>query len=278
MPAAQRIIATILGCGSSGGVPRIGNVWGACDPDEPRNRRRRCSLLIEGFSEGGDQPTRIIIDTGCDLREQLLEAGVDRVEAVLYTHEHADHTHGIDDLRVLALHNRKRVDVYYSAEAGARIREAFGYCFTAPKGSDYPPILNAHDIVPGDVLEIDGPGGSIRVTVFNQTHGNIDSLGFRVANFAYSCDLSGFPEPTYQAISGLDLWVIDALRTTPHPSHLSLPETLEWIERFAPKQAVLTNMHIDLDYTRVDDETPDNVTPAFDGMRIDVLSGAILNR
>ncbi|KRA48288.1 MBL fold metallo-hydrolase [Devosia sp. Root635] len=278
MAAAQRITATILGCGSSGGVPRIGNVWGICDPSEPRNRRLRCSLLLEGFSEGSDIPTRVLIDTGCDLREQLLAARVDRVEAVLYTHAHADHTHGIDDLRVLALHNRRRVDVYFDAETGARLREAFGYCFISPPGSDYPPILNAHDIAAGDVLDIDGPGGSISVTVFEQTHGNITSLGFRTANFAYSCDLSGFPETSLQAISGLDLWVIDALRPTPHPSHLSLPETLEWIARMAPKQAVLTNMHIDLDYAQTESETPDNVTPAFDGMQIDVLSGRILNR
>jgi phosphoribosyl 1,2-cyclic phosphate phosphodiesterase len=278
MPAAQRIIATILGCGSSGGVPRIGNVWGACDPDEPRNRRRRCALLIEGWTQGADVPTRIVIDTGCDIREQLLDARVDRVEAVLYTHEHADHTHGIDDLRVLALHNRARVDVYFAMRAGERIREAFRYCFEAPKGSDYPPILNAHEITDGDVLEIDGPGGSITVTVFEQTHGNITSLGFRVGNFAYSCDLSGFPEASFPAISGLDLWVIDALRPTPHPSHLSLPETLAWIERFGPRQAVLTNMHIDLDYAQVEAETPGHVTPGFDGMQIDVVTGTILNR
>ncbi|MET3925224.1 MBL fold metallo-hydrolase [Devosia sp. 2618] len=278
MPAAQRIVATILGCGSSGGVPRIGNVWGVCDPAEPRNRRLRCSLLIEGWIDGSDQPTRLVIDTGCDLREQMLAANVDRVEAVLYTHSHADHTHGIDDLRVLALHNRRRVDVYFDAETGTRLREAFGYCFEAPKGSDYPPILNPHEIIPGSVLHVDGPGGTITVTAFEQTHGNITSLGYRVADFAYCCDLSGFPEASFPAISGLSLWIIDALRPTPHPSHLSLPETLDLIERFAPTQAVLTNMHIDLDYARTDAETPANVTPAFDGMQIDVLNGAILNR
>jgi phosphoribosyl 1,2-cyclic phosphate phosphodiesterase len=278
MPAAQRIVATILGCGSSGGVPRIGNVWGDCDPAEPRNRRLRCSLLLEGWSDGSELPTRIVIDTGCDLREQMLAARVDRVDAVLYTHSHADHTHGIDDLRVLALHNRRRVDVYFDNETGARLREAFGYCFTSPPGSDYPPILNPHEIAAGDVLEVDGPGGIIAVTAFEQTHGNITSLGFRVANFAYSCDLSGFPDASLQAISGLDLWVVDALRPTPHPSHLSLPETLDWIARLSPRQAVLTNMHIDLDYARTDAETPDNVTPAFDGMQIDVMTGQILNR
>ena len=278
MVAAQRIIATILGCGSSGGVPRIGNDWGICDPQEPRNRRRRCSLLIEGWTEGVEQPTRILIDTGCDLREQLLDAQVDRVDAVFYTHEHADHTHGIDDLRVLALHNRKRVEVYFSAETSERLHEAFGYCFVSPSGSDYPPILNAHIISAGDALTVDGPGGTIDITAFVQEHGNISSLGFRVADFAYCCDLSGFPEQSLAAISGLSVWIIDALRPTPHPSHLSLPETLQWIERMAPQQAVLTNMHIDLDYRITERETPANVTPAFDGMQIDVLTGTILNR
>lgn len=278
MAAAQRIVATILGCGSSGGVPRIGNVWGVCDPDEPRNRRRRCALLIEGWSEDSSEPTRVLIDTGPDLREQLLDARVDRVEAVLYTHAHADHFHGIDDLRVLALHNRKRVDVYFTEETGARIREAFGYCFVTPPGSDYPPILNAHEIMAGQTLVVDGPGGTIELLAFEQAHGNITSLGFRVKDFAYSVDLSGFPAASLPAISGLDFWVVDALRPTPHPSHLSLPETLDWITRMAPRQAVLSDMHIDLDYRRLDAETPAHVTPAFDGMQIDVISGEILNR
>ncbi|MCS6760688.1 MAG: MBL fold metallo-hydrolase [Candidatus Devosia symbiotica] len=278
MPVANRIIATILGCGSSGGVPRIGNEWGACDPDEPRNRRRRCALLIEGWSVGNEQPTRILIDTGCDLREQLLDAKVDHIDAVLYTHEHADHTHGIDDLRVLALHNRKRVDVYFSEQTGTRMREAFGYCFESLASSDYPPILEAHSIEAGDVLSIDGPGGRLNITVFEQEHGSITSLGFRIAGLAYSCDLSDFPGSSFDAISGLDLWIIDALRPTPHPSHLSLPKTLAWIDRFAPRQAVLTDMHIDLDYTRLETETPAHVTPAFDGMRIDVMTGTILNK
>ncbi len=278
MPAAARIIATILGCGSSGGVPRIGNVWGACDPDEPRNRRRRCALLIEGWSEEGGEPTRVLIDTGPDIREQLLDAQVDRVDAVLYTHAHADHIHGIDDLRVLALHNRKRVDVYYTAETSQRLHEAFGYCFSTPPGSDYPPILNGHEVSAGQRLVVDGPGGSIDLLAFGQEHGNITSLGFRIQDFAYSVDLSGFPEQSFPAISGLALWILDALRPTPHPSHLSLPETLAWITRFNPRQAVLSDMHIDLDYARTEAETPANVTPAFDGMRIDVRTGQILNR
>lgn len=278
MPAAERIIATILGCASSGGVPRIGNVWGACDPENPRNRRLRASLLIEGWRAGSDQPTRVLIDTGPDLREQLLREQVDRVEAVLYTHAHADHFHGMDDLRVLALHNRRRVDVYFTAETGARIREAFGYCFATPEGSDYPPILNAHEIAADSELVIDGPGGAITLKAFEQEHGNITSLGFRIHDFAYSIDLSGFPDKSFLDISNLKLWIIDALRRTPHPSHLSLPEALDWVARFSPRQAVLSDLHIDLDYATTDAETPANVTPAFDGMRIDVVSGEILNR
>jgi len=276
MAAAERIIATIMGCGSSGGVPRIGGHWGVCDPNNPKNRRRRCSLLIEGFSAGSDQPTRIIVDTGCDLREQLLDANVDRVEAVLYTHEHADHTHGIDDLRVLALNNRKRVDVYFSHEAANRIVPSFAYCFTAPPGSGYPPILNQHLIEAGEELVVNGPGGSITVLPFEQDHGDIFSLGFRVGGFAYSCDLSGIPEKSLTCVSDLDVWILDALRPEPHPSHLSLGEALELVAQQASKQAVLTNLHIDLDYDETERITPAHVTPAYDGMKIDITAGKVL--
>ncbi len=275
MAAATQITATIMGCGSSGGVPRIGGSWGVCDPNEPKNRRRRCSLLIEGRT-GNSAPTRIIIDTGCDLREQLLTANVDSVDAVLYTHEHADHTHGIDDLRVLALNNRKRVDVYFSHEAGQRIVSSFSYCFTAPPGSGYPPILNQNLISAGVPLTVSGPGGDIEVLPFRQEHGEISSLGFRIGGFAYSCDLSGIPEESSAAVLGLDLWILDALRPAPHPSHLSLSQALEHIERFQPRQAVLTNLHIDLDYAETDRVTPAHVHPAFDGMIIDISTGRVM--
>lgn len=275
MAQATEIIATIMGCGSSGGVPRIGGNWGDCDPEDPRNRRLRCSLLIEGRT-GDSEPTRIVVDTGCDLREQLLRASVDRVDAVLYTHEHADHTHGIDDLRVLALNNRKRIDVYFSHEAGQRIVSSFSYCFTAPPESGYPPILNQNVITAGKPLVISGPGGDIELLPFKQDHGEIFSLGFRVGSFAYSCDLSGIPSESTNAVSGLDLWVLDALRPAPHPSHLSLSEALEHVERFKPRTAVLTNLHIDLDYVATDRATPGNVQPAYDGLRIDVTRGRVI--
>jgi phosphoribosyl 1,2-cyclic phosphate phosphodiesterase len=274
MAAAASIIATVMGCGSSGGVPRIGGNWGACDPANPKNRRSRCSLLIEGRS-GDSEPTRIVIDTGCDLREQLLACEVDRVEAVLYTHEHADHTHGIDDLRVLALNNRKRVDVYFSHEAAQRIVPSFSYCFTAPPGSGYPPILNQNLIAAGQPLVVSGPGGEIEILPFKQDHGEIFSLGFRVGHFAYSCDLSGIPPESDGAVSGLDVWILDALRPAPHPSHLSLSEALEHVARYGPREAVLTNLHIDLDYAKTDAETPANVRPAYDGLTIDVTNGIV---
>lgn len=270
---ATRIVARILGCGSSGGVPRIGNDWGACDPSNPKNRRSRCSLLITGTRPGLPGATRILIDTGCDLREQLLAAEVSEIDGVFYTHEHADHTHGIDDLRVLALNSRRRVDVYMSVPTERRMREAFGYCFTAPEDSPYPPILNANSIAAGERITVNGAGGSIGITAFEQEHGNITSLGFRVADFAYSCDLSGIPDSSCLAVRDLDIWVLDALRYAPHPSHLSLDQALAQIARHTPKRAVLTNLHIDLDYEVLNGETPDGVEPAYDGMEIVISEG-----
>ena len=272
---AERITATILGCGSSGGVPRVGNFWGACDPANPKNRRRRCSIMIEGRRAGSDGVTRIIIDTGCDLREQLLSAEVTALDAVLYTHAHADHIHGIDDLRMLALMSKRRVPVYYSAETGERLHEAFGYCFNTPPGSGYPPILDGHVIVAGTELVIDGEGGALAVMPFDQVHGDIMSFGFRVGGLAYSPDLSDLPDAALPHVEGLDVWIVDALRPKSHVSHFSVGDALNWIARLQPKRAVLTNMTAELDYETLDRETPDHVTPAYDGMVVElVLDGS----
>lgn len=267
---ASRITARILGCGSSGGVPRIGNIWGACDPTNPKNRRRRCALLLTGTRGDREGVTRVLIDAGPDLREQMLDANVPALDGVLFTHEHADHTHGIDDLRVLALNAKRRVDVYMSIATELRLREAFGYCFTAPEASPYPPILNSHSIAPGDRVVIEGAGGSIAIQPFEQQHGSITSLGFRIGRFAYSCDLSSIPAASSAAVENLDTWVIDALRYTPHPSHLSLEESLALIEAHAPRRAILTNLHVDMDFDVVMAETPAHVEPAFDGMEFAV--------
>src|SRR5215216_6370526 len=166
MPEAERIVATIMGCGSSGGVPRTGLDWGLCDPANPKNRRRRCSLLLTGTTPGQPGTTQVVIDTGCDLREQLLDANVDHVDGVFYTHEHADHTHGIDDLRGFVIRNRRRVDVYLTEAAAPRIMGSFSYCFVQAPDSDYPPILDAHIIPAGKSVQIDGAGGSITLMPF----------------------------------------------------------------------------------------------------------------
>jgi len=258
---------TILGCGSSGGVPRPALGWGVCDPANPKNRRRRCSLLVERENgEGGK--TSVLVDTSPDLREQLLDAGVSSLDAVLYTHEHADHTHGIDDLRPLFIHRRRRLDVYLDEATSRALHARFGYCFMKPPGSDYPPIVNEHRLFPGTPLAIDGEGGPIAVLPFLQDHGDIPSLGFRFGDVAYSADLVGMPDESARALAGLDLWIVDALRHAPHPSHFSLSDALDWIGRLQPRRAILTNLHSDLDYESVRTSVPAHVEPAFDGMKI----------
>jgi phosphoribosyl 1,2-cyclic phosphate phosphodiesterase len=255
---------TILGCGSSAGVPRPALGWGDCDPANPKNRRRRTSIVVE--RRDGDAVTRVLIDTSPDLREQLIDADIDELDGVLYTHEHADHTHGIDDLRSLFIKQRRPIDVYLDAKTAAMMRMRFGYCFVSPPGSDYPPIVTEHRLTAGQPITIDGKGGPITALPVLQTHGDIASYGFRFGTFAYSCDLNGMPDDSAAALTGLDVWIVDALRYRPHPSHLSLAETLEWIERLKPKRAILTDLHADLDYEVLRGKLPVHVVPAFDGM------------
>lgn len=255
---------TILGCGSSGGVPRIGGIWGDCDPSNPKNRRRRCSLLIE--RQQGDGVTRVLIDTSPDLRAQLLDAGVGEIDAVVYTHAHADHVHGIDDLRMIVFNKKARLPVWADGATQNDLLNRFGYAFVQPAGSPYPPILDLNTIA-GDV-EISGAGGTIALTPFQVEHGAIHSLGFRVGDLAYLPDVSEIPDKAWTCLEGLDCFIVDALRRSPHPSHAHLDKTLGWLARAAPGRGVLTNMHIDLDHETVDAETPSHITPAHDGMVI----------
>lgn len=258
--------ATILGCGSSGGVPRIGDVWGDCDPDNPKNRRSRCSMLLEQTNAAGT--TRVLIDTSPDMRSQLLATGVGQVDAVVYTHAHADHVHGLDDLRMIVFNTRKRIPVWADMPTQNDLYARFRYAFITPEGSNYPPICDMHTIE-GDVT-ISGAGGDISLTPLPVQHGQIKALGFRIGGLAYMPDVSDIPGATWAQLEDLDLWVLDALRRTPHPSHVHLERSLEWIERAAPKRAVLTNMHIDLDYATVAAETPDHIIPAYDGLQLTV--------
>jgi len=255
---------TILGCGSSAGVPRPALGWGACDPNNPKNRRRRASLLVERRSAEG--VTRVLVDTSPDLREQLIDAGIDWLDGVLYTHEHADHTHGIDDLRSLFIKRRQRVDVYLDEKTAAMMRTRFGYCFQSPPGDEYPPIVSEHRLTARTPVTIAGKGGPITALPFVQNHGDISSLGFRFGPLAYSADLSDVPTTSLLALNSLAIWIVDALRYRPHPSHFSVDDALRWIERVKPRRAILTNLHADLDYDVLRGKLPAHVAPAFDGM------------
>lgn len=254
---------TILGCGSSGGVPRLGNNWGDCDPSEPKNARRRCSLLVERIAAGGI--TRVLIDTTPDMRSQLLDAGIGDLDAAVWTHAHADHTHGLDDLRQIVFNRRARLPVWADAVTQAALMARFEYAFVQAEGSTYPPILTMNTIPEGP-FTITGAGGDITLTPFLVGHGGMDALGFRIGNLAYLPDVIDIPDPVWPLLDGLECWIVDALRRTPHPTHAHLDLALEWIARVRPERAVLTNMHIDLDYATVAAETADHITPAFDGM------------
>jgi phosphoribosyl 1,2-cyclic phosphate phosphodiesterase len=262
------LTVTILGCGSSAGVPRVGLGWGACDPSNPKNRRRRCSLLVERTNSSGR--TTVLVDTSPDLRQQLLDADVRTLDAVLFTHEHADHTHGIDDLRPIVLHRRRRVDVYLDEPTSRAMHARFGYCFMTPPGSEYPPIVTEHRLVPGHPVTISGEGGPITALPYLQSHGDIPSLGFRFGTMAYSSDVKDLPPESLPALAGLDLWIVDALRYKPHSTHFSVDDALAWIDRLKPRRAVLTNLAADIDFEALRGKLPPHVEPAYDGLRLQV--------
>jgi phosphoribosyl 1,2-cyclic phosphate phosphodiesterase len=259
----------VLGSGSSGGVPRADGNWGACDPAEPRNHRSRCSMLARRRGDGPEQETTVLVDTSPDLRLQTARAGVKRIDAVLYTHDHADQVHGIDDLRAFYLRSRRRTPCYMDAFTQARLMARFGYIFESEGG--YPAICEPRRLPPhGEPWAVEGPSGPIPVLAFDQDHGEIRSIGFRFGPVAYSSDVVGLPDSAFAALEGVEVWIVDALRETPHPTHAHLERTLEWIEAVRPARAILTNLHVDLDYRALAARLPAGVEPAYDGMRFEV--------
>ena len=247
---------TVLGCGTSGGVPVLGNYWGNCDPDNPKNRRSRVSVAVE------QDDKRLIIDTSPDLREQCLANDISEVDGVLFTHDHADHTHGIDDLRIIALRRRARVPIFANRDTLGTLNRRFDYIFESHDG--YPAICDGHEIM--------GPfnHAGFDITPFDQDHGNITTLGFRIGDFAYSTDVVSLDDAAFEALAGVKVWVVTALRYEPHPTHAHLEQTLEWIERVKPDRAYLTHMTWEMDYETLMAELPAGVEPAYDGLVIDL--------
>ncbi len=258
---------TILGCGSSGGVPRADGNWGLCDPAEPKNRRSRCSLMVRRPSaDSPDRWTTVVVDASPEFRIQTADAGAKRLDALLLTHDHADQCHGLDDIRAFALKQRARIPVWMDAATRELMMRRFGYIFEGE--GMYPSIASEHDVPEhGLTWQVDGPSGAIEVVAFDQDHGGVRSLGYRFGGVAYSSDVVDLPAELLRAVSGLDVWIVDALKRTSHPTHFGLDDALRWIARMMPRRSVLTNMHIDMDYRTLEGELPEGVVPAFDGMR-----------
>lgn len=261
---------TVLGCGSSGGVPRADGDWGLCDPNDPRNRRSRCSLLLRRTPfDDPRHATTAVVDTSPDFRTQTAAAGARRIDAVLYTHDHADQVHGIDDLRCFAGGMRRRVPCLMDGPTHDSLTARFGYIFRGEAG--YPAICEPHLIPPhGEAWSVDGPSGEIPVLTFDQAHGPVRSVGYRFGPVAYSPDVSDLDAAAFAALAGVEVWIVDALRWTPHPTHAHVDKTLAWIAEVKPRRAILTNLHVDLDYEALAARLPAGVEPAYDGLRFTV--------
>ena len=255
---------TILGCGGSGGVPLAdgspGGYWGACDPDNPRNRRSRVSVLVEAAG------TRLLIDASPDLRRQILANGIEDIDGLLFTHAHADHCHGLDDFRAMVYRRGAPIPTYMSAETRALLTLRFDYAFTssAADSSLYRPLLDDREIT--GPIEI----GGLTVRPFVQEHGKETTLGFRIGGFAYSTDVSALDATARAELVGLDLWVLDALRDRPHPTHSHIAQSLEWIAELRPAHAVLTHLNQEVDYAELAARCPAGVEPGYDGLTIEL--------
>jgi phosphoribosyl 1,2-cyclic phosphate phosphodiesterase len=253
---------TILGCGTSAGVPRPGGKdgkgeWGAANPADPRNRRRRCSILVQ------DKGRTVLVDTSPDVRSQLLDAEVERVDAVIWTHEHADQVHGIDDLRPYMLRQGTQIESWANQRTYDVLLRRFGYCFE--QEGDFYAALYGVNVIKGPFV-----AGGLPVTPIDQDHGTIPSIGLRFGNFGYANDLVALPDASLEQFKGVEVLVVDAMRYRPHPTHAHLDLALEWVARIAPQRAFLTNLHVDMDYAELDRRTPDRVRPCHDGLVIEL--------
>jgi phosphoribosyl 1,2-cyclic phosphate phosphodiesterase len=258
---------TILGCGSSGGVPRATGEWGLCDPDEPKNRRTRCGLLLQkwsGAATRAEAATTVLIDTPPELRVQLAEARPSHLDAIVISHDHADQTNGFDDVRAFFLKRMQQIPVWLDEPTRLTFFKRFGYAFVSEGG--YPAIArDGGHVAPLVPLVIDGPGGPLELLPLEQDHGFSRSLGFRVGPMGYSNDLVSMPEASFAQLERLKLWIVDALRDRPHPTHAHVERSVEWAVRLKPDLTLLTNMHVDLDYALLKARLPAGVEPAYDG-------------
>ncbi|MDV6329375.1 MBL fold metallo-hydrolase [Asticcacaulis sp. 201] len=267
---SQTLIVKILGCGCSTGVPRIDGYWGACDPTNAKNRRSRCSAWFGLHDDATpDALTSVVVDTSPEFRSQMIAAGVESIDAVLWTHDHADQCHGIDDMRAYTFALGRPIDGYFDAATRETLETRFKYVFTGNLG--YPPVCEPHLIPPhGQIWQIKGAGGAMPVVTFDQIHGPIRSVGYRIGDVAYSSDVSDVPEHSFDALKNLKVWIVDCLRYKPHPTHSHLEKTLRWIKRVKPERAILTNLHQDIDYDALARILPPGVEPAYDQLELKV--------
>jgi len=269
----ETLTVTLMGTGSSGGVPRVGNQWGSCDASEPRNRRRRCALLVEQNQQHADSnaTTTLVVDTGADFREQILAANVKSLDGVILTHSHADHIFGLDDLRQMALLLKRPIDVWMDESTRPQVMAAFGYCFHQAEGSSYPLFCKEHLLTHHNVTDIDGPGGRIAINTLVAEHGDIHALGIKIHDTVYLPDVKRITDKHSLALlSGVRILIVDALRYKAHPSHMNLDECLAFIESVGPERAILTNMHTDMDYRTLQASLPTGVEPGYDGLTVTI--------
>lgn len=262
------IRVTVLGCGSSGGVPRATGDWGACDRNEPRNRRSRCGIILQKWASRAagapEQATTVLIDTPPELRDQLSKAQPSHLDAVLISHDHADQVAGFDDLRAYFIKHRRTLPVWMDASTRGTFMKRFGYAFESANA--YPAIVREAGAIEAlTPIVIEGPGGELEVMPLEQDHGFSPSLGFRAGPTAYSNDLVDMPQATLDRLGGLALWIVDALRETPHPTHAHLQKALDWVTALKPAHTLLTNLHVDMDYATLRAKLPEGVEPAYDG-------------